>query len=369
MVRTMTSSAAASSACTRMRAAAVPGEPMVWRDRFAVAGPPRPASTRTRGPRRSSAPGRCDPGRCAARPGRASPPGARPRRRCRRPAPTAPGWRAAASNHRRRPELRAVVAQHRGGRTGVDVVGEREPEARARRPAGRCSRWSRAGRPAARRRRGVTRSPTRTGGRRAASRSGSRAARRAARGSPRLAARRPSGAAPGRCGRRCPAPDRCPGRCGRGAAPRAGGRTRRRAAGAWFGSMTPPEPTRRVEVAAARWAMSTDGTDEAMRRGVVVLGDPVAGEAERLGPLGERRPRRRRPAAVVDAVGDRDRRRGRRVASGRQRGRLVRPIPVDGTGASGVGRAPAGGTARRGDRSRPRPRRRPPGSRRSRTGW
>ena len=33
--------------------------------------------------------------------------------------------------------------------------------------------------------------------------------------------------------------------------------------------------------------MSTDGTDDGDRRGVVVLGDPVAGEAETFGPLGQ----------------------------------------------------------------------------------
>ena len=31
--------------------------------------------------------------------------------------------------------------------------------------------------------------------------------------------------------------------------------------GAWLGSMTPPEPSRSVEVAAARWAMSTAGAE------------------------------------------------------------------------------------------------------------
>ena len=34
--------------------------------------------------------------------------------------------------------------------------------------------------------------------------------------------------------------------------------------GAWLGSITPPEPTRIVEVAAARWAISTAGAELAM---------------------------------------------------------------------------------------------------------
>ena len=34
--------------------------------------------------------------------------------------------------------------------------------------------------------------------------------------------------------------------------------------GAWFGSITPPEPIRMVEVAAARWARSTAGAELAM---------------------------------------------------------------------------------------------------------
>ncbi len=34
--------------------------------------------------------------------------------------------------------------------------------------------------------------------------------------------------------------------------------------GAWLGSITPPEPTRIVEVTAARWAMSTAGDELAM---------------------------------------------------------------------------------------------------------
>ena len=34
--------------------------------------------------------------------------------------------------------------------------------------------------------------------------------------------------------------------------------------GAWLGSITPPEPTRIVEVAAARWAISTGGAEEAI---------------------------------------------------------------------------------------------------------
>ena len=34
--------------------------------------------------------------------------------------------------------------------------------------------------------------------------------------------------------------------------------------GAWFGSITPPEPTRIVVVAAAMWAISTAGDELAM---------------------------------------------------------------------------------------------------------
>jgi len=34
--------------------------------------------------------------------------------------------------------------------------------------------------------------------------------------------------------------------------------------GAWFGSMTPPEPRRMVEVCAATWPMSTLVADDAM---------------------------------------------------------------------------------------------------------
>ena len=33
--------------------------------------------------------------------------------------------------------------------------------------------------------------------------------------------------------------------------------------GAWFGSMTPPEPTRMRDVLAARWAISTGGVVQA----------------------------------------------------------------------------------------------------------
>ena len=34
--------------------------------------------------------------------------------------------------------------------------------------------------------------------------------------------------------------------------------------GAWLGSITPPDPTLMVEVAAARWAISTGGDELAM---------------------------------------------------------------------------------------------------------
>jgi hypothetical protein len=34
--------------------------------------------------------------------------------------------------------------------------------------------------------------------------------------------------------------------------------------GEWLGSMTPPEPMRNVDVASARWAMSTAGAELAM---------------------------------------------------------------------------------------------------------
>ena len=60
------------------------------------------------------------------------------------------------------------------------------------------------------------------------------------------------------------------------------------ASGAWFGSMMPPLPTRIVEVAAAT------GRDHHHRRAagdaadVVVLGEPEALVAERLGGLGQR---------------------------------------------------------------------------------
>ena len=46
--------------------------------------------------------------------------------------------------------------------------------------------------------------------------------------------------------------------------------------GAWLGSMTPPAPTRIVDVPAATWAMTTDVAALAMPRHVVMLGEPVA---------------------------------------------------------------------------------------------
>ena len=59
------------------------------------------------------------------------------------------------------------------------------------------------------------------------------------------------------------------------------------ASGAWLGSITPPEPTRILEVLAAMCAISVSGRGGRDRRDVVVLGDPEAPEAEVVGALGE----------------------------------------------------------------------------------
>ena len=50
--------------------------------------------------------------------------------------------------------------------------------------------------------------------------------------------------------------------------------------GAWFGSITPPEPTRMCCVAAAIWPIMISGAELAMLAQIMVLGKPVAFVAE-----------------------------------------------------------------------------------------
>ena len=59
--------------------------------------------------------------------------------------------------------------------------------------------------------------------------------------------------------------------------------------GAWLGSITPPEPTRIVEVAAARCAISTAGRGTGDGGHVVMLGHPEPPVAQFLGAPGQRR--------------------------------------------------------------------------------
>jgi hypothetical protein len=59
-----------------------------------------------------------------------------------------------------------------------------------------------------------------------------------------------------------PEPARGPGRCGRGDRFE-GGELLRDDEGAWFGSITPPEPTRMRDVRAAAAAISTGGVVDA----------------------------------------------------------------------------------------------------------
>ncbi len=55
--------------------------------------------------------------------------------------------------------------------------------------------------------------------------------------------------------------------------------------GAWFGSITPPEPTRMCFVTAAICPIMMSGAGLATRGEVVVLGQPVADIAEPIGML------------------------------------------------------------------------------------
>ena len=57
--------------------------------------------------------------------------------------------------------------------------------------------------------------------------------------------------------------------------------------GAWFGSITPPEPMRMFFVIAATCPIMMSGAELAMFAQVVVLGEPVAREAERVGEARE----------------------------------------------------------------------------------
>ena len=90
--------------------------------------------------------------------------------------------------------------------------------------------------------------------------------------------------------------------------------------GEWFGSMTPPEPSRMVEVLAATCAMSTAVADDAIVADVVVLGVPDAGEAEWLRTRASRTLPSRLSRTVSPATRP-GRGRGSRVTPARSRAR------------------------------------------------
>ncbi len=197
-------------------------------------------------------------------------PATRPARRPRRPARTPRSARTAgpASGDGRK---LAGTAPRRGQRVlGAEVVGERERQPEHARPAARCSRWTRAATPAAGCRRRAWRGSVLRRSRRRSSPSAHQLLREVVGGQ----RSRPSGAARAPCAGRCRARGRCPGRSGPGGGASSMPNCSATTSGGWLGSITPPEPTRIVDVAAATCADQHGGRGTGDARHVVVLGQP-----------------------------------------------------------------------------------------------